>query len=215
MKSGNVFGVANNDFTVSVASEFDVVGVFALTKDASVFAQGDLVYWDDSGKQCTSTVGSNLVIGLAEQAELTGDTTVQVRLTGAPGFSGQASGVKVAHMLYSFAVDGGAVGAITPANSDTIPDNAVVFGGTVNVTTAVTSTAGANVSIGTVAGSGAASILASTAKGSLTLDAILAAAATAAPFKMTAAGKMNITVITTDLTAGVIEAWVLYAPANA
>jgi predicted RecA/RadA family phage recombinase len=213
MKSGNVFGVANNDFTVSVASEFDVVGVFALAKDASVFAQGDLVYWDDSGKQCTSTVGSNLVIGLAEQAQLTGDTTVQVRLTGSPGFSGQASGVKVAHMLYSYAVDGGAT--CTPANSDTIPDNAVVFGGVVNATAAVTASGSATVAIGTAAGSSSGSILTATGKASLGLDTVVVPTCVATPFKMTAAGQLDVTIATGPLTAGVIEAWVLYASAGA
>ena len=213
MKSGNVFGVANNDFTVSVASEFDVSGVFALAKDASVFAQGDLVYWDDTAKAATSTVASNLVIGLAEQAQLTGDTTVQVRLTGAPGFSGQASGLKVAHMLYSYAVDGGAT--CTPANSDTIPDNAVVFGGVVNATAAVTASGSATVAIGTAAGSSSGSILTATGKASLGLDAVVVPTCVATPFKMTAAGQLDVTIATGPLTAGVIEAWVMYASAGA
>ncbi len=209
MKSGNLFGVAAGTFTVGVAAQFDVVGVFALVKDASAFSQGDLVYWDDVNKVATSTVGSNLLIGATELAALTGDATVQVRLFGVPGFSGQVNGVKVAHMLYNFAVDGGA--SCTPQNSDTIPANAVVFGGVVNPTTAVAAAGAATLSIGTTAGSGAASILAVTAKGSLGADAVLASAAAAAPFKMSAAGQLAIAVATGPLTAGVVEAWVLYA----
>ena len=212
MKSGNVFGVAAGTFTVGVASQFDVVGVFALVKDASTFSQGDLIYWDDVNKVATSTVGSNLLIGAAELAALTGDATVQLRLFGVPGFSGQVNGVKVAHMLYNFAVDGGA--SCTPANSDTIPKDAVVFGGVVNSTAAVTAAGAATVAIGTSAGSAGNSVLTVTGKASLSLDAVLAVTAAATPFKMSAAGQLAIAVATGPLTAGVIEAWVLYAVAS-
>jgi hypothetical protein len=126
-----------------------------------------------------------------------------------PGFSGLVNGVKVAHMLYNFAVDGGA--SCTPQNSDTIPANAVVFGGVVNSTTPLAAAGAATLSIGTTAGSGAASILAATVKGSLGADAVLASAAAAAPFKMSAAGQLAVAIATGPLTAGVVEAWVLYA----
>jgi len=69
-------------------------------------------------------------------AAATGAAVVRVNLFGVPGFSGQVNGVKVAHATYDYSVDGGAT--CTPANSDTIPDNAVVFGGVVNATAAVT-----------------------------------------------------------------------------
>ena len=132
----------------------------------------------------------------------TSDPTVRVRLFGAPGFSGQANGLKVAHFLYNFAVDGGA--SCTPANSDTIPANAVVFGGAVNPTTAVTAAGAATVAIGTSAGSAGNSILTATGKASLSADAILVPTCVATPFKMSAAGQITITVATGPLTAGVI-----------
>jgi len=163
-------------------------------------------------KVATSTVGANLLIGAAELAALTGDATVQVRLFGVPGFSGQVNGVKVAHMLYNFTVDGGA--SCTPANSDTIPKDAVVFGGVVNSTAAVTAAGAATVAIGTSAGSAGNSVLTVTGKASLSLDAVLAVTAAATPFKMSAAGQLSIAVATGPLTAGVIEAWVLYAVAS-
>src|SRR5271157_1237444 len=213
MKSGNVFGVAAGTFTVGVAAQFDVVGVFALVKDASAFSQGDLIYWDDVNKVATSTVGANLLIGAAEFAALTGDATVQLRLFGVPGFSGQVNGVKVAHMLYNFAVDGGA--SCTPANSDTIPKDAVVFGGVVNSTAAVTAAGAATVAIGTAAGSAGNSILTATGKASLGLDAVVVPTCQATPFKMSAAGKISVTIATGPLTAGVIEVWVLYTTAAA
>ncbi len=209
-KIGNVFAVAAFDALSGADVEGTTEGVFDLAKDTSVFAAGDLVYWDDSAKKATSTVGSNLLIGVAVLAAVTGAATVRVNLFGVPGFSGQANGVKVAHMLYDFAVDGGAT--CTPANSDTIPDNAVVFGGVINSPTACLAVGSATVAIGTAAGSASNSILTATAKPSA--DAVLVPTCAATPFKMTAAGKLNITIASGPLTAGVIEAWVLYAVAN-
>ena len=218
---GNIFGVSVNTQNSGDSSEIRVVGVFDLAKDGSTFNEGDLVYWDDTNKVATSTVGANLLIGAAGLIQASGtnapggntsDPTVRVRLFGAPGFSGQANGLKVAHFLYNFAVDGGA--SCTPANSDTIPANAVVFGGAVNPTTAVTAAGAATVAIGTSAGSAGNSILTATGKASLSADAILVPTCVATPFKMSAAGQITITVATGPLTAGVIEGWVLYAVAN-
>jgi predicted RecA/RadA family phage recombinase len=212
-KVGNVFGVASNDTLQGADVECNVEGVYDLAKDASVFSQGDQAYWDDVNKVATSTVGNNLLIGAVETGAVTGAATVRVKLYGVPGFSGQVNGVKVAHMLFDFAVDGGAT--CTPANSDTIPNNAVVFGGVVNATAAVTAAGAATVAITTSAGSGAGSILGATGKAALGLDAVVAPTCEAAPFKMTADGKPSIVVATGPLTAGVIEAWVLYAIASA
>jgi predicted RecA/RadA family phage recombinase len=211
-KVGNIFAVASGDAVSGTAVEGQVKGVVRIVKDASVFAQGDLVYWDDAAKKATSTVGSNLLIGNAEAAQLTGDATVDVVLFGVPGFSGQVNGVRVAHALYDYSVDGGAT--CTPANSDTIPDNAVVFGGVVNSTAAVTASGSATVAIGTAAGSASNSILTATGKASLGLDAVVAPTCAATPFKMSAAGKISVAIATGPLTAGQIEVWVLYALAS-
>jgi len=211
-KIGTIFAVASGDAVSGAAVEGQVKGVVRIVKDASVFAQGDLIYWDDTAKKATSTVGSNLLIGNAETAQLTGDATVDVVLFGVPGFSGQVNGVRVAHALYDFTVDGGA--SCTPANSDTIPANAVVFGGVVNSTVAVAASGSATVAIGTAAGSAGNSILTATGKASLSLDAVVAPTCAATPFKMTAAGKINVTVASGPLTAGQIEVWVLYALAS-
>jgi predicted RecA/RadA family phage recombinase len=218
---GNLFGISVNTQSAGDSSEIRVEGVFDLAKDSSTFSEGDLVYWDNVNYVATSTVGSNLLIGAAELIQASGtnaaggstsDPTVRVRLFGVPGFSGQANSVKVAHFLYNFAVDGGA--SCTPANSDTIPANAVVFGGAVNSTTAATASGSATVAIGTTAGSAGNSILTATAIASLSLDAVVKPTCIATPFKMSAAGQIAITVATGPLTAGVIEGWVLYAVAN-
>ena len=111
--------------------------------------------------------------------------------------------------IYNFAVDGGVVGAITPAISDTIPAGALIFGGAVVATTSVTSGGSTTISIGTTAGSGAASILAATAKASFAAGDSIALTATTAPFLMSAAGQIDITVAVANLTAGVFEVFVI------
>ena len=211
VKVGNIFGIASYDAVLNDSLELARKGVFNIAKDASVFAQGDLVYWDDTAKKATSTVGANMAVGMAEVAALTGDATVTTILL-PPGFSGQVNGVKVAHVLYDYTVDGG--GTCVPANSDTIPANAVVFGGVVNSTVAVTAAGSATVALGTATGSAANSILTATAKATLGLDAVVVPTCIATPFKMTAAVKIQVTIATGPLTAGQIEAWVLYALAS-
>ena len=51
LKVGNVFGVASFDALSGNNVECEVEGVYDLAKDASVFAQGDLAYWDDYGEK--------------------------------------------------------------------------------------------------------------------------------------------------------------------
>lgn len=118
--------------------------------------------------------------------------------------------------IYNFAVDGGAISTITPRLSCEIPDNAIIVGGTINSTTACTSGGAATVSVGTSAGSSTTSLLAATAVASLSADARINSVATfAAPVKMTAKGNVTFTIATATLTAGVIEATLLFYMAAA
>jgi predicted RecA/RadA family phage recombinase len=217
VKVGNLFGVAVYDAAQSASLEIVSIGVFDLAKDNSTFASGDAVYWDDTNKVATSTSG-NLVIGTAELAQASGtaapggaqaDPTVRVRLNGfLPGATGVSTGVRVAHALYDFTVDGGA--SCTPANSDTIPANAAVFGGVINSTVALAAAGAATFAVGTTAGSAGNSILTATGKATLGLDAVIAPSCVATPFKMSAAGKISVAIATGPLTAGQVEIWVLY-----
>jgi len=82
-KVGNIFGVANADYLSGADGEFDVVGVAdikCLTTDT--FSVGDLVYWDNTNKRCTSTSSGNSKIGVATAAKASGEATVRVRLNG-------------------------------------------------------------------------------------------------------------------------------------
>lgn len=146
----------------------------------------------------------------------TGTSAVPVFTRGATSGSSAVGNLNmnVAHAIYSFAVDGGAIGAITPVSTVIIPANAIIVGATINSTTAVTSAGSATVSVGTTAGSSASSILAATAKASLSIDALINGVPVfATPVKMTAAGSINVTVGTAVLTAGLIEIFVYYTVA--
>lgn len=153
----------------------------------------------------------------------TGDTVIFIA-TAETGFKDDGSesttattprydGLYMAKAVYNFAVDGGVAGAIIPALSDTIPANAIVYGGLMNPTTALTSGGSATIAVGTTAGSSTTSLKAATAVATYTVDAIMAlvpvmTAATA--FKMTAAGQIQLTVATANLTAGILEIFVFY-----
>lgn len=91
MKVGAMFGVAAVDAALNDVIEASVEGVFDLVKDTSTFTDGAAVYWDDTAKKATSTVGSNLKIGAAAltlpsgssaPGGASGDGTVRVRLNG-------------------------------------------------------------------------------------------------------------------------------------
>lgn len=77
---GTLFGVACVDAGASEDFEAQVVGVFELPKDASDITVGAAIYW--TGTACTTTVGSNTLIGAATAAADTDATTVSVRLNG-------------------------------------------------------------------------------------------------------------------------------------
>jgi predicted RecA/RadA family phage recombinase len=83
---GSIFGVAAADCASGAEGEFQVEGVFDLTRETGAntgFSQGALIYWDNSNKRITKTVGTNKLIGVAVKAAADGDATGRVRLNGA------------------------------------------------------------------------------------------------------------------------------------
>ncbi len=87
----NMFGVASIDAATNDVIEAAIEGVFDIAKDASTFTDGAPVYWDNTAKKTTSTVSTNLKIGVAGLIQpdgtsapggATGDATVRVRLNG-------------------------------------------------------------------------------------------------------------------------------------
>jgi len=90
----------------------------------------------------------------------------------------------------------------------TIPDNAIVIGGHVDVISAITSDGSATVAIHLVA---ANDLLTATGKASLGAKAQLPMAAViAAPIKLEAAKAVTVTVGTTALTAGKINGYIIW-----
>jgi hypothetical protein len=119
--------------------------------------------------------------------------------------------LQMARVIYDFTVDGGGAAAYTPKKNVELPDNTVIVGGTINSTTAVTSTNACNVTIGTSAGSAANSILTATAKGSFSTDAVINSVATfATPVKLTAKGKVTISFTDSAVLGGVVEITLYY-----
>ena len=121
-----------------------------------------------------------------------------------------------AKMTYDFAVDGGAVSTITPSNSPTIPDKAIILGGTIDITTQLTSGGAATIALGTSAGSSTTSLKGATAVASWTAGQLaLVPVFTAATYvKLTAAGRPTLTIATAALTAGKFDVNLLYIIGN-
>lgn len=81
---GSIFGVACGDAVISADVEAITRGVFTLKKaTAQVWTQGALIYWDNTAKNCTTTLTSNKLIGVAINAALSADIVGNVRLNSA------------------------------------------------------------------------------------------------------------------------------------
>lgn len=108
-----------------------------------------------------------------------------------------------ARALWDFAVDGGTIGTITPAQNYTLPNKAIIIGGIADVITTFVG-ATATIAIGTSAGSSSSSLKAATAVGTYAagLVALVPVFTAASAVKLTAAGAITITIATANLTAG-------------
>jgi predicted RecA/RadA family phage recombinase len=81
---GSIFGVACGDAAISTDVETLLEGVFTLAKaTGAAWTVGALIYWDNTAKNCTTTVSTNKLIGVAQAAAASGDTTGNVRLNAA------------------------------------------------------------------------------------------------------------------------------------
>lgn len=81
---GSLFGVASGDAAISTEVEAITDGVFTLTKaTGAAWTVGALIYWDNAARNCTTTVATNKLIGVAIAAAASGDTVGNVRLNSA------------------------------------------------------------------------------------------------------------------------------------
>lgn len=84
---GAIFGVAASAVVSGARGEFDTQGVFDLAKTTgAAWTEGAPIYWDNSGKKCTTTGTSNTLVGLALLDDVkgsmpaSGDTVGRVKL---------------------------------------------------------------------------------------------------------------------------------------
>lgn len=80
---GSLFGVVVASALIGELAAMKRTGRFTLPKaTGQVWSVGSLIYWDDTAKNATTTVGSNKVIGAAAAAAISGATSGEVLLTG-------------------------------------------------------------------------------------------------------------------------------------
>lgn len=84
LKVSNLFGVCTTDAKSGAEVEVQVVGVFEIPKTlAQAWAAAwTAIYWDDSTKRLTTTVGSNLKVGVNMKSQGANDAVARVRLNG-------------------------------------------------------------------------------------------------------------------------------------
>lgn len=79
---GALFGVAVATAAIGDTVEIVTTGVVDLPKAAVAITQGAKLYWDNTAKNVTTTVGTHTLIGCAIVAAAIGDASVHVRLNG-------------------------------------------------------------------------------------------------------------------------------------
>ena len=78
---GSMFGISPVTAVAGVMIALHLVGVFTLAKNsAEAWTVGALLYWDNSAKNVTTTVGSNTKIGVAVAAAANPSSVGNVRL---------------------------------------------------------------------------------------------------------------------------------------
>jgi len=83
MLVGSIFGVATAGASSGATVEAETEGVFELAKvSAQAWSVGQLIYWDDSAKNCTTVSTSNKLIGTATAVAQNPSAIGRVRLNG-------------------------------------------------------------------------------------------------------------------------------------
>lgn len=79
---GELVGIVKHDIKASELGSIAVEGVFDIEKDeATVFAAGDLVYWDATEGEAVTTALGNKLLGKAIAEAPVDTTAVRVRLS--------------------------------------------------------------------------------------------------------------------------------------
>jgi predicted RecA/RadA family phage recombinase len=81
VKVGSIIAIAATTQAAAASFEGAVTGVFDVDKaTGAAWAEGDLLYWDDTAKNFTKTSTSNTKSGYAVSAAASGDATGRMRL---------------------------------------------------------------------------------------------------------------------------------------
>ena len=121
-------------------------------------------------------------------------------------------GFRVCRAAYSFAVDGGVVGTIALLGATSIPANAVILGGFVNVTAALTSAGAATAALQVEAADDiiAATLVSGAPWSSTGRKSVIPAFTGATSLLTTAARDVSLVIGTANLTAGVFDVYLFY-----
>lgn len=122
-----------------------------------------------------------------------------------------------AKMTYDFTVDGGAIGTITPRNAPTLPAGAIILGGVIDITTALTSGGSATISLGFGSGGEKAVLKALTAVASWVtgVSLVIVPIFTGATiYKVLADGQLTLTVAVATLIGGKMDVNLVYVQGN-
>lgn len=117
---GDGCAVSRLDIPANTLGAIHLTGVYTVAKATGVLAVGEKVYWDDTNKNVTSTVGSNTFFGRVVAAAASGDTTATVRLEH-PGLSGTAAPITSSAATPSLTDNTGGTASATlaaPASTD-------------------------------------------------------------------------------------------------
>lgn len=84
VKIGQLFVVAVQDAEAGEKFSGQVTGVVTLPRKEAddAWSEGDLIYWDDSDDEATTTAGTDLLIGCATKSTGAADDEGEVRLNG-------------------------------------------------------------------------------------------------------------------------------------
>ena len=78
---GKRIGIAGTDIQAKEVGTLHITGVYKFPKAASqAVTAGDLVYWDNSANNITTTESSNTLAGFAVEAAGADDATVTVKI---------------------------------------------------------------------------------------------------------------------------------------
>jgi len=139
---------------------------------------------------------------------------------GQTGNTGSGLGVVGnAKAVYDFATDGGAISTITPRNSPTIPANAIILGGVLEVAVIAASGGAATIGVGLGSGAQVASLQAAVAFNGAPwsttgMKAVIPVFTVATYVKATAATAITFTIAAATLTGGRFNVNLAYVQGN-